>query len=1699
MELPDSIWLGPTHSNDQHHLGHVFAHFPPCLNTPGTQKSIKVFITFCLLIFFVAEVNAQFITTWKTTDTQITIPTTGVGYNYDIVWTNLTNTGVGDGSITGRTGNYTIPGLENGSIYQVEITGSFPQIYFNNTGDKDKILTIAQWGNNPWLSMANAFYGCGNLTIPATDKPNLSNVTDMSRMFRNTSFNDPINTWDVSNVTDMSLLFNNTASFNQPLNNWVVTSVTNMSQMFRSASAFDQNIGNWDVSNVSDFTNFLSASGMSTTNYDQLLMGWNSLSLQVGVTFGANGLTFCSGAAERSNIASTFGWTFTGDASNCPITVTNTNNAGPGSLRQVIIDANAFAGANTVLFDIPISDPNYNSGNETWTIQPVTPLPNITEELIIDAGTQPGSTNRRIIVDGQNSISLFSLNLGGDDVDIRDMQIINAFSASPGAALSMTATGYPLVRIFNCSFVNNHSTADGGGLALHTQIYLVMDGCDFSGNISDGGGGAIVGYADGVINSTRCNFINNQALGGNGGAIYNALTHSYSIESSSFVGNSCSGNGGAITINDSSHSLENTTFSGNTAGLNGGAIYSDGASNGISGDYLTIYQNTAAAGGGIYMEEGGISLSNSILSMNTGGDYGRNNGGLGSGNGNFISLDPDGIFIYPKDQVGNPDPKLGALLFDGTTYFHSPLIGSPLIDAAVNIGFITEDQRGLARPQGPSEDIGAIEFFPPTTSVTSIYPKIGSAGEKILITGQNFGGVIQVDFNGTNATAFTIINSENIIATVPAGVTAGPITVTEGGSPYSSVESFIPALISDGKAANWQEISDGVAGFTEPLVDADLFGSDVAGVGDINGDGIADLIVTAPGDDTGGDSRGAIYVLFMKADRTIGSYQKISDSQGNFSGTLADFDHFGNSVCGIGDFNGDGVQDIAVSSLADDGGLDRGRVYLLYLTSSGTVDSYSIISDTQGNFTGGLSNQDEFGSSIALLGDMDGDGVSDIAVSANRDAGGGSRRGAVYVLFLNASGTVKSHQKIGNGIGGFPAILNNDDFFGRSVANLGDINGDGIVDLAVTAVGDDTGGSFAGATYILFMNSNGTVASYTKIAEGMSGFSIDLEPGDNFGNGVSQMGDLDLDGVPDMLVGADGDDDGGSSRGAAYILLLNTDGTVKYIHKISNDPQNSFQGVLKDFGKFGFSASPVGDLNGDGYRDVAIGAYTGPPGDYTGSVWILNIGIAEIELYNGPTNLTPTIVDNQATVIDVGVTSAGTGLDKIFSIENQGNAKLNLNSISVTGTDFSMVAPIPTEVLPGALVNFSVRLSGASVGTFNATVTVGNDDMTESSYDFPITGTVSSICVSQPTTNAGADVSICPGNVVSLSGTIGGGASGATWTTNGTGSFDDNTLLAATYTPDLADEANGTVTLTLTVAAAGACPQVSDELILTIAQPITAADVSVSASVQQVLNVDVITPSVINTGDVVTITITQNSTKGSTTIQSNNTIDYTASTGTVGADSFQYQICNQCNLCSTGTATIDILNVAPQITPPPSQITSVAGQSVTIPFSTFFTDLNGNIDFNSIKIIAGPTSNAVALFDTNFDLTIDYSNTPFAGTDELTIEVCDVLGACSQITLQIEVDGEITIYNGISPNGDGRNDYFVIQNIQFLEPTNKVTIYNRWGDKVFEMDDYNSLDAQKRFEGKQNNGKTLPSGVYFYKVEFPGGRETLTGYLTLKK
>lgn len=333
---------------------------------PFIFRSLLIF-SISLILTNTAHAQNAFITTWKTdnigtsNNSSITIPTTGIGYNYDVDWDN---DGVFDEF--GLTGNVTHDFLVPG-VYTVRIQGDFPRIYFNNSDDKRKIISIDQWGTLAWQSMQAAFFGAAELIYNATDTPDLSLVTDVSKMFMNAilfdgninswdvstitnmsmmfqnanSFNNNLNTWDVSSVTDMSAMFRGNfsfngnittwdvssvvdmnrmffaaQSFNQGLSTWDVSNVTDMQMIFRNATSFNQNLGIWNIMNVMDMSDMLSNSGLSVFNYDNTLIGWAAGIINTNITLGATGLVYCNGAAARLDLISSYGWIIIGDSKN---------------------------------------------------------------------------------------------------------------------------------------------------------------------------------------------------------------------------------------------------------------------------------------------------------------------------------------------------------------------------------------------------------------------------------------------------------------------------------------------------------------------------------------------------------------------------------------------------------------------------------------------------------------------------------------------------------------------------------------------------------------------------------------------------------------------------------------------------------------------------------------------------------------------------------------------------------------------------------------------------------------------------------------------------------------------------------------------------------------------------------------------------------------------------------------------------------------------------------------------------------------------------------------------------------------------------------------------------------------------------------------------------------------------------------------
>lgn len=427
------------------------------------------------------------------------------------------------------------------------------------------------------------------------------------------------------------------------------------------------------------------------------------------------------------------------------------------------------------------------------------------------------------------------------------------------------------------------------------------------------------------------------------------------------------------------------------------------------------------------------------------------------------------------------------------------------------------------------------------------------------------------------------------------------------------------------------------------------FGWDCAPLGDLDGDGNPDIAVGHPAyHDANLLPVGAVWVLFLDSAGSVVDTTLLSKGVNNIP-IMDDYTRFGTAVENLGDLNGDGVVDLAVGANLDNEGTGLGAVWILFLNTDGSVDSTQKLAEGIGGFVGPLTNSEHFGISLSLLGDQNADGRPELAVGAS---GAPGALGSVWILSLNPDGTVYAETRIAEGEGGFTGDLDPTDRFGSGVAALGDLDGNGVRDLAVGASGDDDGTADAGAVWILFLNADGSVSAHQKISATSGSFSGPLDLGNRFGDSVALLEDLGC-GPQALAVGAPYDDDGGPSRGAAWVLFLNPDGTVNLERKLSQaDPQ--FPIPLEDNGLFS-RVNGLGDMNGDGVNDLAVGA------DYennsVGAQYILYLSSVDC----GPPGLA-----------DFGTVIPSAWADTTVLITNYGCVPTG-GSASVSGTGFSIL------------------------------------------------------------------------------------------------------------------------------------------------------------------------------------------------------------------------------------------------------------------------------------------------------------------------------------------------------------------------------------------------------------------------------------------
>ena len=370
------------------------------------------------------------------------------------------------------------------------------------------------------------------------------------------------------------------------------------------------------------------------------------------------------------------------------------------------------------------------------------------------------------------------------------------------------------------------------------------------------------------------------------------------------------------------------------------------------------------------------------------------------------------------------------------------------------------------------------------------------------------------------------------------------------------------------------------------------FGMDVSLAGDVNGDGIGDFLIGAAWTDAVHDTSGATYLLFGQAGNAFGAVDldNLTAEQGFVIPGPDTRAMTGESVSSAGDVNGDGLDDFLIGSPREH--FFAGQVYVLF----GRTDGYGAIDlahlgPGDGFAIRGGFADDVTGLGIAAAGDVNRDGYDDILVGAHRDDTAGKDAGAAYVVFGKAGGFGTINVETMSAADGF-AILgaNPDDHVGEAVSGLEDINGDGYDDLILGAFVNGEDGNESGRAYVIFGKAGGfgtidlgaLAASDGFVIRGANAFSL-------LGYSVSAAGDVNADGFSDILVGAAG---GG---GNAYVVFGKSGGfgTVD-LASLTGVHGFRIQAAVGD-ANLGYDVSSAGDVNGDGFDDLLLGAPFGGP------------------------------------------------------------------------------------------------------------------------------------------------------------------------------------------------------------------------------------------------------------------------------------------------------------------------------------------------------------------------------------------------------------------------------------------------------------------------------------------------------------------------
>ena len=386
------------------------------------------------------------------------------------------------------------------------------------------------------------------------------------------------------------------------------------------------------------------------------------------------------------------------------------------------------------------------------------------------------------------------------------------------------------------------------------------------------------------------------------------------------------------------------------------------------------------------------------------------------------------------------------------------------------------------------------------------------------------------------------------------------------------------------------------------------FGFSVSGAGDINGDGVADVIIGARGAGPPGGFVGRTYVVFGSTEGFASPFDLSTlDGSNGFALNGEELaDQSGRSVSAAADINGDGIDDLVIGApFADPNGSLSGRSYVVFGSASGFSSAIDLgdLDGLDGFVINGEAEGDQSGHSVAGAGDINADGIDDLIIGAHRAGPNGLLSGRSYVVFGSTTAFSTPFELSSlDGANGF--ALNGEsanDRAGFSVSTAGDVNGDGIDDVIIGAFLAQGAAFDSGRSYVVF-GSDVAFASVIELSslDGSNGFILDgASEEENSGRSVALAGDFNGDGIDDLIIGASQPYAEPPTAGRSYVVFGSDGGFASTVNLSALDGNTGI--VINGVSAAdltGESVSAAGDINGDGFDDVVLGA---PDADPNGS------------------------------------------------------------------------------------------------------------------------------------------------------------------------------------------------------------------------------------------------------------------------------------------------------------------------------------------------------------------------------------------------------------------------------------------------------------------------------------------------------------------